>query len=442
MSVSVAIVGSGPAGFYTADALVKSDADYRIDIIERLPTPFGLIRYGVSPDHETTRKVSKAFERTALAESVRYFGNVELGRDVGFEELRSLYDAVVLTFGMPRDQMLGIPGDDKAGVIGAAAFVGWYNGHPDFTGLDPDLDTEAAAVIGVGNVALDVARILAKTRAELTATDMPDHALDAIDSASFSDIYIFGRRGPVEAKFSNVELREMGELENGVPVVDGAVIPDAVTGEMAERDVRLKEKNLATLREFARAEAKPGKTRLHFRFYAAPVEVLGDERVEGLRLERTAVVDGRAVGSGEFFEVPCGLVLPAIGYRSALADGVPLDAKRGTVENTDGRVADGVYAAGWIMRGPTGVISSNRTDGRLVASHIDADIKDGKKPGREGLKALLAARGVNFISYADWQKIESAEIAAARAGAPRGKFVTVDDMLAAAGAETARREAG
>ncbi|MCH8092023.1 MAG: FAD-dependent oxidoreductase, partial [Proteobacteria bacterium] len=224
MSVSVAIVGSGPAGFYTADALVKSDADYRIDIIERLPSPFGLIRYGVSPDHETTRKVSKAFERTALADPVRYYGNVELGRDVGFAELRSLYDAVVLTVGMPLDQMLGIPGDDKAGVIGAAAFVGWYNGHPDFTGLDPDLDIDAVAVIGVGNVALDVARILTKTRAELTATDMPDHALDAIDNASFSDIYIFGRRGPVEAKFSNVELREMAELQKGVPVVDGAVI--------------------------------------------------------------------------------------------------------------------------------------------------------------------------------------------------------------------------
>ncbi len=441
MSVSVAIVGSGPAGFYTADALVKSDADYSIDIIERLPTPFGLIRYGVSPDHETTRKVSKAFERTALADPVRYFGNVELGRDIGFEELRSLYDAVVLTVGMPLDQMLGIPGEDKAGVIGAAAFVGWYNGHPDFTDLDPDLDIDAVAVIGVGNVALDVARILTKTRAELTATDMPDHALDAIDSASIGDIHIFGRRGPVEAKFSNVELREMGELEKGVPIVDGAVIPDEVTGEMAERDARLKEKNLATLREFARLEVEDGKTRLRFQFHAAPVEILGGERVEGLRLERTKLVEGRAVGSGEFFEVPCGLVVPAIGYRATLPEGVPLDARRGTVENTDGRVADGVYAAGWIMRGPTGVISSNRTDGRLVAGHIDADIKDGKKPGREGLNALLTERGVNFISYADWQKIESAEIAAARAGAPRRKFVTVDDMLAAA-ADTAQREAG
>jgi ferredoxin--NADP+ reductase len=442
MSVSVAIVGSGPAGFYTADALVKSDADYRIDIIERLPTPFGLIRYGVSPDHETTRKVSKAFERTALAEPVRYYGNVELGRDVGFEELRSLYDAVVLTVGMPLDRMAGIPGEDKAGVIGAAAFIGWYNGHPDFTGLDPDLDTQAAAVIGVGNVALDVARILAKTRAELAATDMPDHALDAIDKASFDDIHIFGRRGPVEAKFSNVELREMGELEKGVPVVDGAVIPDAVSSDLAERDLRLKEKNLATLREFAGLKAEPGKTRLNFQFYAAPVEVLGGERVEGLRLERTAVVEGRAVGSGEFFEVPCGLVVPAIGYRCQLPEGVPLDARRGTVENTDGRVADGVYAAGWIMRGPTGVISSNRTDGRLVAGHIDADIKDGKKPGREGLIALLADRGVTHISYADWQKIESAEIAGARAGAPRCKFVTVDEMMTAAGVETAKREAG
>ena len=431
MSLSVAIVGSGPAGFYTAEALLKGEGDaVRIDIIDRLATPFGLIRAGVAPDHQTTKNVAKSFERTALRDEVRYFGNVEVGRDVSLEELRHVYDAVVLAVGAPFDRPMNIPGEDKLGVYGSAAFVGWYNGHPDFLGLDPDLDTTAAAVIGVGNVAIDVARVLVKTPDEMAVSDLPDYAARAIHAAPIADVYMIGRRGPVEAKFTNVELREMGKLENCVPVVEKAQLPETVGDGLDERDARLKARNLATLHEFAERHAGEKPKRVHFVFYASPVEILGGERVEGLRLERTRLEGGRAVGAGEFFEIDCGLVVPSIGYRSVPVDGAPFDDEACIVPNDDGRVADGLFAVGWIKRGPTGVIATNRPDGVAAAAHIRADPGAGGKPGREALEKLLAGRDVRVVSYADWRKIEAAEIAAAKPPAPRQKFVTLDDMLA------------
>ncbi len=441
MAVSVAIVGSGPAGFYTAEALVKSGADVRIDIIERLPTPFGLIRDGVAPDHQTTKKVSAKFERTALRDEVRYYGNVEVGRDVGLAELRRIYDAVVLCVGAPLDRALHVPGEDKSGVYGSAAFVGWYNGHPDFCNLDPDLDTSAVAVVGVGNVAIDVARVLVKTRAEMAASDMPDYAREVIRSLPLTDVYVLGRRGPVEAKFTNVELREMGRLEDCVPRVDPAQLPDGV-GDLPDRDLRLKEKNLATLRDFAGRGSEEKAKRVHFRFYAAPVEILGGQRVEGLRLECTRVEGGRAVGTGEFFTIQCGVVIAAIGYHASPIEGAPFDAGRYIVPNADGRVEEGLYAAGWIMRGPTGVISSNRADGAAVAECIRTDFPQGSKPGREAFNALLRERAVRHVSYADWQKIDAAEIGNATPPAPRRKFVTVEEMLAILEDTAAKRSVG
>ncbi len=429
MPVSVAIVGSGPAGFYTAESLLASIADVRIDLIERLPSPFGLIRDGVAPDHQTTKKVSAKFERTALRDEVRYFGNVEVGRDVGLAELRQMYDAVVLCVGAPLDRALGIPGEDKSGVYGSAAFVGWYNGHPHFRNLDPDLNTSVAAVVGVGNVAIDVARVLVKTKAEMAASDLPDHAEQIIRSSPLTDVHIFGRRGPVEAKFTNVELREMGKLADCVPRVDPAQLPEGV-GDLPDRDRRLKEKNLATLREFAARGAEHKPKRVHFQFFAAPVEILGGDRVEGLRLERTRIDNGRAVGTGEFFTVGCGVVFAAIGYRAGPIEGAPFDAERHVVPNDGGRVDEGLYAAGWIMRGPTGVISSNRADGAAVARHIGDDFPTGGKPGRAAFEKLLGDRGVRYITYAEWQKIDQAEIARAHPGAPRRKFLTVEEMLA------------
>ena len=430
MTLSIAIVGAGPSGFYAAEALIKRDLDCRIDILESLPTPFGLIRFGVAPDHEKTKRVSRSYEKTALDEAVQYFGNVEVGRDIDLDKLRELYDAVILAIGAPLDRALDVPGGDLKGVVGSAEFVGWYNGHPDFRDLDPDLDCESVAIVGNGNVALDVARVLAKTPAEMAKTDLPEYAAEAIHSSPIGDIYIFGRRGPNEAKWTNVELREMGRLQDAVPLLDPAVLPEAVSGEMSARDRRLKEKNLATLKSFPEVAAAGKSKRIHFEFFARPVEVLGSERVEALRLERTRVEDGQAVGSDEFFEIPCGLVVASIGYRSRPVPGVPFDERRGVIVNRKGRVAPGLYAVGWAMRGPSGVIGTNKPDAELVAGHIEADLAPAGKPGRRGLERYLDDRGVTWVSYDDWKQIEAAEIAAAGPEAPRKKLIRIKDMLA------------
>ena len=433
MPLNIAVVGSGPSGFYTVATLLKLAPDCRIDIIERLPTPFGLIRGGVAPDHQKTKAVWRAYEKSALQSAVRFFGNVEVGRDVTIDELKRMYDAVVLAVGSPLDRNLGIPGDDKTGVYGAAAFVGWYNGHPDFRTLDPNLDVRAAVVIGNGNVAVDCARVLAKTPEEMAATDLTDYAAEAIHNAPLTDIYMCGRRGPGDAKFTNVELREMGELLDCAPVVDARQLEEGVPGGLDERDRRLRERNLETLREFAKQEPGRRKKRLHFLFYANPVEVLGGDRVEAIRMERTVVRGGRAVGSGEFFEIPCGLVIAAIGYDGTPFPGVPFDEKRGVVVHDDGRVGDGVYAVGWIKRGPTGVIGTNKHDGDTAAEQILADVQQSGKPGREALEEHLRRRGLRWVSYAEWKKIDGAEIANARPGAPRRKFSTIEEMLALLG---------
>ena len=432
MTVRVAIVGSGPSGFYTADALIKSGADCEIDVIDRLPTPFGLIRAGVAPDHQKTKNVSRAYEKTALNDSVAYFGNVDVGQDVSIEELKGLYDAVVLAIGSPYDRKLGVPGEDKKGVFGSADFVGWYNGHPDFRDLEPDLNTKAVVVIGNGNVAIDCARVLVKTPDEMSTTDIATHAADAIHAAPLEDVYMVSRRGPVEAKFTNVELREMGELQECTPIIDAAQIPDEVPAEeeMSDRDRRLKDKNLGTLRSFVDAEPAGRKRRVHFQFYASPVEILGGDTVEGIRLEKTEVRDGRAVGTGETYDIPCGIVIPAIGYQGQPLDGVPFDERNGVIQNDEGRVSEGVYAVGWIRRGPTGVIGTNKHDGDAASRQIQEDCTDGGKAGRAGLEELLANKSVRWVDYSDWQKIDEAEKSAAAEGAPRRKLTRIPEMLA------------
>ena len=433
MTVRVAIVGSGPSGFYTADALIKSGVDCEIDVIDRLPTPFGLIRAGVAPDHQKTKNVSRAYEKTALHDSVAYFGNVDVGQDVGIEDLKGLYDAVVLAIGSPYDRKLGVPGEDKKGVFGSADFVGWYNGHPDFRDLEPDLNTKAVVVIGNGNVAIDCARVLVKTPDEMSTTDIATHAADAIHAAPLEDVYMVGRRGPVEAKFTNVELREMGELQECTPIIDAAKIPGEVPAEeeMSDRDRRLKDKNLGTLRSFVDAEPAGRKRRVHFQFYASPVEILGEDMVEGIRLEKTEVRDGRAVGTGETYDIPCGIVIPAIGYQGQPLDGVPFDERNGVIQNDEGRVSEGVYAVGWIRRGPTGVIGTNKHDGDAASRQIQEDCTDGGKAGRAGLKDLLTEKSVRWVDYSDWQKIDEAEKSAAAEGAPRRKLTRIPEMLAA-----------
>lgn len=435
MTITVAIIGSGPAGFYTADALVNGGCDVQVDIIERLPTPYGLIRGGVAPDHQTTKKVARKYEQTALFEQVRYFGNVEVNKDVTLAELREMYDAVVLAVGAPSDRKLTIPGADKTGVHGSAAFVGWYNGHPDFRDLEPDLNIRAAVVIGNGNVALDCARVLVRSREGMAGADIAAHAMAMIETAPLTDVYMTGRRGPLDAKFTNVELRELADLERAVPLARAEQLPDAAPDDMDPRDKRLAERNLANLRDYATNDPDAKPKRIHFEFFAQPVAILGDQRVEAVSFERTRVIDGRAEGTGEVFEIPCGLVIAAIGYRSDPIEGAPFDDKAGIIPNRDGRVDAGLYAVGWIKRGPTGVISSNRPDGVTVAEYICEDFKDvaekgGGKPGRAALKPLLEDRGVRVVSFDDWKKIEAAEVARAEgSGRPREKFVTVPEML-------------
>ena len=431
MTVRVAIVGAGPSGFYTADALLRSGTDVEIDVIDRLPTPFGLIRAGVAPDHQKTKNVSRAYEKTALNDKVTYYGNVDVGAEISIEDLKELYEAVVLAIGSPHDRKLGVPGEDKKGVFGSADFVGWYNGHPDFRDLEPDLNTKAIVVVGNGNVAVDCARVLVKTPDEMFNTDLATYAAEAIHASPLEDVYMVGRRGPIEAKFTNVELREMGELQNCTPIIDAAQIPkDVPEGmEISDRDRRLKDRNLATLRGFIDAKPADRERQVHFQFFASQVEVLGGGTVEGIRLEKTEVRHGRAVGTGETYDIPCGIVIPAIGYRGQPLEGVPFDEWNGVIENDEGRVSDGVYAVGWIRRGPTGVIGTNKHDGDRAAEQINEDCNDNGKAGGDGLKALLDGKGVRYIDYAQWQQIDDAEKSAAPAGAPRRKLTRITEML-------------
>jgi NADPH-dependent glutamate synthase beta subunit-like oxidoreductase len=445
MPISVAIIGAGPAGFYTAEALLDKADDVRIDIIERLPTPFGLIRAGVAPDHQSTKQVAKKFERTALQDLVHFYGNVDVGEAVSLGELREFYDAVVLAVGAGLDRPLGIPGEQLPGVYGSASFVGWYNGHPDFRDLDPRLATRSAVVIGNGNVALDVARVLVKSQAEMATSDLPDYAGRAIRAAGIEDVYIVGRRGAADAKFTSVELREIGNLAECAPLVDVGDLPDRVEFT-DDRERRLREKNLAILRGLAARPPGNKPKRLRFRFHLAPVEIEGGGAVEAVRFERTRLHGSRAVGTGVFERIACGLVVAAIGYRSSPISGIPFDAERGLFPSNDGRIDQGLYAVGWAKRGPTGVIASNRPDSGLCAEQIIADVggRGGQvgKPGRAAFERCLSARGVRTITFEDWQKIDAAEVAGALKPAPRRKFTTLGEMLELLAESGEQRTAG
>ena len=429
----VAIIGSGPAGYYTAEALQKQFGDeIRIDIIDRLPVPYGLIRSGVAPDHQSIKAVYRRYEKVALSENVRFVGNVLVGADVTIAELAGLYDAIVLATGAPNDRTLEIPGSDLPGVIGSAAFVGWYNGHPDFAELDPPLEAGAAAVIGNGNVALDVARILSKTTAEFAESDIAAHALNALAGSSIRNIHVLGRRGPHQIAMTPKELGELGHLEEAVPRVDPADFPPVGDDALLEPGMR---KSVTHLREFANLEGGKKKT-IEFGFFAMPVAIEGEGKVKRLVVERTRLTeDLRSVGTGERYTIECGLVVSCIGYQTPPIEGVPYEHGRGRFANSDGVIGGGLYCVGWARRGPTGTIGTNRPDGFEVAEKIFGELGTGAsgKAGREGLDDLLAARGVAPVTFRDWQRIEAAEIARAREGSPREKFTSVAEMLGAVG---------
>lgn len=433
----IAIIGSGPAGYYTAEAAQKQwGDDVRVDIFDMLPVPYGLIRTGVAPDHQSIKGVSRRYEQTALSDNVRFVGNVKIGRDVSIEELAKLYDAVVLATGAPRDRPLDMPGDHLANVFGSASFVGWYNGHPEFAALNPDLSGKTAVVIGMGNVALDVARILAKTRDEFAGSDIVEHALEALMTSRLQRIVILGRRGPHQIMMTPKELGELGHLTRAAPRVDPQDLPDEAEDALLEPGIR---KSVTHLRSFA---AIPESHRadmpleVEFDFFASPRAFLGEGRVEAIEVERTRLEGGRAVGTGEFYEVPADLVVSCIGYQTMPIPGVPFDERQGRFANDEGRILPGLYCVGWARRGPSGTIGTNRPDGFGVIEAIAADIAAGSlghggKQGRQGFDALADKRGLDIVTFRDWKRIEEAEAARAREGAPREKFVDIAEMIRA-----------
>ena len=447
----VAVVGSGPAGFYAAaHLLAREEPSAEVDLLERLPTPWGLVRLGVAPDHPNIKAVSRAFEKTAMRPGFRFFGNVEVGRDVTHDDLLELYDAVVYTVGAQTDRQLAVPGEELPGSWAATEFVAWYNGHPDFQDLVFDLSGERAVVIGNGNVALDVARMLALTPEELAPTDTTDPAIDAINAAGVREILVLGRRGPVQAAWTPVELGELGDLAGADVVVDPASLeldPTSVA-ELEAAPVTVR-RNVDILRDYA-GRAPAGKARaIHLRFATSPIAILGDERVEAVEVVRNELVPDdagriRAVPTDERETIPCGIVFRSVGYHGVALPGVPFDERSGVLPNDGGRVldADGeplprVYCAGWIKRGPSGVIGTNKKDATETVDLLLEDARAGRLDRPDGaagtLEALLAERGVEAVMYAGWESIDTAERTAGEPhGRPRIKLCSWDELLTAA----------
>jgi len=446
----VAVVGSGPAAFYAAGQLLGSEEPrVEVDLLERLPTPWGLVRLGVAPDHPNLKTVSKAFEKIAQRPGFRFLGNVEVGKDVTYEELRSLHDAVLFAVGSQTDRRLGIPGEDLPGSWAATELVAWYNGHPDFQHLDFDLSVEGAVVVGVGNVALDVARMLALTPEELAPTDTTDRAIEAISASGLREVVVLGRRGPVQAAWTSTELQEMGELAGADVLVDAAELEldDASAAELADAS-NVVQRNMEILRGFAarEPEGKPRSVRL--RFCVSPVAIHGEERVEGIevvrnRLEADERGRVRAVPTAEHEVIPCGIVFRSVGYHGVALPDTPFDEATGTMPNAAGRVLDeagspipGVYCAGWIKRGPTGVIGTNKKDATETVELLLEDARAGALPqaaANGSIDTLLAGRGVEVVAYDGWEAIDAVERARGEPlGRPRVKLCTWDELLAAA----------
>ena len=450
----VAVIGAGPAGFYACEHLLKHEqVAVEVDLFDRLPTPYGLVRGGVAPDHPKIKSVTRVYDKTAARDGFRFFGNVKLGREISPEDLHRHYHAILYTFGAETDRHLGIPGEDLSGCHAATAFVGWYNAHPDYADLSFDLSCERAVVIGVGNVATDVARMLALTEEELRCTDTADHAIEVLAKSKVREIVILGRRGPAQAAFTNPELRELGEMKDADIVVDPAELEldekSRAYLESDDADITTR-KNVEILTEFSQRplEGKPRKIIL--KFLRSPVELQGDGKVEKLIVGRNELVekDGalRAKDTGEREEMGCGLLFRSVGYKGVPVDGVPFDQKRGTILNQGGRVLEaeggpqklGHYASGWIKRGPSGVIGTNKKCAQETVDALFEDLEAGRvhepqAPEPGAIEELLRERGTDFVSYPAWQAIDAAETARGEPqGRPRVKFVRIEEMLEAA----------
>lgn len=439
--IKVAILGSGPSGIYAVQSLLKQEAfPVEVDIYDRLPTPYGLVRYGVAPDHPNIKSVVGVLQRVLESPGVRFFGCVEFGRDVTRTDFEEFYDAVIYATGASVDRALGIPGESLPGSYPATEFVAWYSGHPDAEQPFP-LDAESVVVVGVGNVAVDVARMLAKTPADLAHTDVPPAIFDALSASRVRDVYIVGRRGPEHAKFTTKELRELGELVNASVHLlpdEAAVVGDAQHGKIVRA-------NLGVLAKWLEVEQAQKPRRIWLRFWLRPDEIIGTERVEGLRCERTKLDDeGAVVGTGEYETLPAQVVLRAVGYRSLPLPDVPFDAVRGVVVNDAGRVleedgsaAPGEYVAGWLKRGPTGVIGTNKSDAaETVRALVEDIVASGaaQRPAPPSIDDELQARGIEPVDYAGWLRIDAEELArGASEGRERSKIADWDTLRSVSG---------
>jgi len=448
----VAIVGSGPAGFYAAGHLLKSkshpDLCVQVDMFDRLPTPWGLVRAGVAPDHPNIKAVSRVYEKTAEHPEFRFYGNVELGRDLAHEDLTARYHAVIYAVGAQTDRRMGIPGEDLPGSWAATEFVAWYNGHPDYRELEFDLSAERAIVVGNGNVATDVARMLALTRDELAQTDVADHALDVLAESNVREIVVLGRRGPAQAAFTNPELLELGEMTDADVFVDPADVElDPLSRAFIESEAAhaTQKKNVEILTGYAARESLGKQRRIVLRFLVSPTEILGGERVEGIRFVHNELVEAedgslRPRPSGVTEELECGLVFRSIGYRGTRIPDLPFDEERCVIPNEHGRITgrSGEYTVGWIKRGPTGIIGTNKRDAQetvdSVLADLDADrLASPTDPDRDSIEALIAERQPDAVSYAGWQAVDRVEREAGEPhGRPRIKLCSFEELLEAA----------
>ena len=432
----VAIVGAGPAGYFTAQALNNSCDDERnflIDMFDRLPTPWGLVRSGVAPDHPKIRTVTKVFEKIAAEPNYQYFGNIELGRDIHISDLEKLYDVVVLATGTSLGKKLGIPGEDLEGVISAADFVPWYNGHPDYVHVNPPLTGKYAIVIGAGNVAMDCGRMLALIPHELSTTDVADHALDVFQQSSIRDVTIVGRRGPEHAAFTSPELRELPKLHETDVFIKSEQIDDAITrvGSRMESEKDLRS-NLEAMRDIARVEHRGNERKLSLAFLLTPLEVLGSGKVERVKFAVNRVESDKVIATEEIIELPCDLLITAIGYEGIEIPGVPKDG--GRIANVDGKVREGVYVVGWAKRGPSGVIGTNKSDSSEVVKRILAELPANPK-GVGEIDAHVDSKKI--VTHAGWSAINAAEISAGEASSrPRRKVVSWSELLSLGGAKS------
>jgi ferredoxin--NADP+ reductase len=472
----IAVIGSGPAGFYTAAHLLKDGAgghsiDLEVDMIERLPTPWGLVRSGVAPDHPKIKSVTRVYEKTAAHPRFRFFGNVELGRDISRDELAEHYHAIVYATGSPADRPLGIPGEDLPGSHPATDFVGWYNGHPDYREHDFDLSATRAVVIGNGNVALDVARMLTLTHDELAVTDIADHALEVLDASNVREIVVVGRRGPAQAAFTNPELLELGELADADVIVDAEELERALAVSDPNMDPT-SERNVSVLRDYAGRAPRGKSKRVILRFLLSPIELIGDGRgVHSVVLARNALQAGengrlRAEPTGETERIEAGLVMRAIGYRGIALPGVPFDERSATIPNEGGRVlgvADvpaglcpsgcteeaapsrvlpGEYAVGWIKRGPSGVIGTNKKDAQQTVDALLEDLAANthlgpSEPDPDAIERLLAERVPALVTYEGWSEIDRHEQSLGEPhGRPRVKLTRIEELLRVAAGES------